>query len=99
MYGQGITRGKVGILAIPATINQACAAISTRTESIQTDYLFHYLASAYERLRSMSHGTQQLNLNAQLIRVHSKIVRHVQAVRFRWCAERGGTMIGMMKRR
>ena len=31
MYGQGITRGKVAILGIDATTNQACAAIKLIT--------------------------------------------------------------------
>lgn len=42
MYGQGVTRGRVGILGIEATINQACAAIFT-SKSVSTDYLFYYL--------------------------------------------------------
>ena len=67
MYGQGITRGKVAILDIPATINQACAAI-LGDGTLSTEYMYHYFTSAYERLRSLSHGTQQLNLNAQIIR-------------------------------
>ena len=31
MYGQGITRGKVAILGIDATTNQACAAIKLQS--------------------------------------------------------------------
>ncbi|MEI7188550.1 N-6 DNA methylase [Dickeya dianthicola] len=71
MYGQGITRGKVAILGIDATINQACAAIIPKTDApIVRDYLFHVLASKYEELRKISEarGGNQSNLNASLIR-------------------------------
>ncbi len=71
MYGQGITRGKVAILGIDATINQACAAIIPKANSsIDRDYLFHVLASKYEELRRISdaRGGNQSNLNASLIR-------------------------------
>ncbi|HDV4112531.1 N-6 DNA methylase [Pseudomonas aeruginosa] len=71
MYGQGITRGKVAILGIDATVNQACAAIIPKAGSpIDRDYLFHVLASKYEELRKISdaRGGNQSNLNASLIR-------------------------------
>ncbi len=67
MYGQGITRGKVGMLGINATINQACLAIIPKDDSVLTDYLFHYLAFAYQRLRDHSHGTQQSNLSGRIV--------------------------------
>lgn len=71
MYGQGITRGKVAILGIDATINQACAAIIPKTNgAVDRDYLFHVLASKYQELRAISdaRGGNQSNLNSQLIR-------------------------------
>ena len=71
MYGQGITRGKVAILGIDATINQACAALLPKANAaIDRDYLFHVLASKYQELRAISdaRGGNQSNLNAQLIR-------------------------------
>jgi type I restriction enzyme M protein len=71
MYGQGITRGKVAILGINATINQACAAILPKANAaVDRDYLFHVLASKYQELRAISdaRGGNQSNLNAQLIR-------------------------------
>lgn len=67
MYGQGITRGKVGILGIDATINQACLAIMPKDETVSTEYLFHYLSHAYLRLRGHSHGTQQANLSGRIV--------------------------------
>ncbi|HET7921209.1 MAG TPA: restriction endonuclease subunit S, partial [Gammaproteobacteria bacterium] len=68
MYGQGVTRGKAAILGIEAATNQACAAIRPDEDKVRTDFLFHVLAHGYERLRSLAHGGQQQNLNADLIR-------------------------------
>jgi len=68
MYGQGVTRGKVGILGIEATTNQASAAVQSSDASVLPRYLFHYLASKYEDLRGLAHGGQQQNLNLDIIR-------------------------------
>lgn len=66
MYGQGITRGKVAILGINAALNQACAAILL-SGKIVTRFAFFYLQFAYERIRTLGHGANQKNLNAQLV--------------------------------
>ena len=70
MYGQGVTRGKVAILGIDATINQACAAIMPNFEKINQKYLFYLLQTKYEFLREISdaRGGNQSNLNAQVIK-------------------------------
>jgi type I restriction enzyme S subunit len=68
MYGQGITRGKVAVLGVDASINQACAAIQARDDGVRTDFLYYVLSHGYERLRGLAHGGQQQNLNADLIR-------------------------------
>jgi hypothetical protein len=70
MYGQGVTRGRVAILGIDATTNQACAAIEVTSAEIDRDFLYWSLAGKYEELRAMSEsrGGNQSNLNAQLIR-------------------------------
>ena len=67
MYGQGLTRGKVGILGIEATTNQACAAIIPKNENLIPSYLFHYLTYHYENIRRISHGSNQSNLSESLI--------------------------------
>jgi len=66
MYGQGITRGKVAILAINAATNQACAAILLKA-SINTDFLFQNLAYRYDEIRNLSNSGGQENLSAGLI--------------------------------
>jgi type I restriction enzyme S subunit len=66
MYGQGVTRGRVAILGIEAAINQACGAF-VLNGGVVTEYLYHYLSFAYERLRNLAHGANQQNLNARLV--------------------------------
>lgn len=68
MYGQGVTRGKVAILGIEATCNQACAAIMPTDDAIHTKYLYHFLSWRYETIRSLAHGGQQQNLNLEIVR-------------------------------
>lgn len=67
MYGQGITRGKVALLGIEATTNQACGGIIPTSDKVLPKYLYHFLTFSYDRLRSLSHGAQQQNLNAELV--------------------------------
>ena len=73
MYGQGKTRGQVGILGIPASTNQACAVV-VPTTSISTDYLYQHLRLDYKRLRSLGRGGNQPNLNLSLVRDHEVLV-------------------------
>lgn len=50
MYGQGKTRGQVSLLKIEAATTQNTAAIAPEGP-IQSEYLWFYLMSQYERLR------------------------------------------------
>lgn len=68
MYGQGVTRGKVAMLGISATTNQACAAIIPASGRLRARFLYHFLAGEYESIRNLAHGGQQQNLNLGLIR-------------------------------
>ena len=68
MYGQGVTRGKVAILGIEATCNQACAAISPNDGAVDSKYLYHFLLFRYESIRQLAHGGQQQNLNLEIVR-------------------------------
>lgn len=68
MYGQGVTRGKVGVLGIEAATNQASAALVPVSGEIRADFIYCYLTFSYERLRQLAHGGQQQNLNAELIK-------------------------------
>lgn len=67
MYGQGQTRGRVGLLKVPAATNQACAAILPG-EHINQNFLYALLMMQYERLRAMGRGGNQANLNLGMIK-------------------------------
>ena len=67
LYGQGKTRGKVGILGLEAATNQACASISPNA-SVSSMFLLHFLASRYEAIRSSSNTGSQENLNGQIVK-------------------------------
>jgi type I restriction enzyme S subunit len=69
MYSQGITRGRVGLLGIEATTNQACASITpTDKNRISSVFLYYFFEYHYEDLRKLGHGANQRNMNAALIR-------------------------------
>ena len=67
MYGQGQTRGRAGILRIPAASNQACAAVLP-SDNINQAYLYEVLRMQYARLRAMGRGGNQANLNLTMIK-------------------------------
>jgi type I restriction enzyme S subunit len=67
LYGQGKTRGKVGILGIDAATNQACAAIAPN-RSVSPEFIFHFLSSQYESIRKLSNTGNQENLNGAIVR-------------------------------
>ena len=66
MYGQGLTRGRVGMLKIEAATNQACCAILPG-EKINQEFLFNLLKLEYETLRNLGRGGNQPNLNKGMI--------------------------------
>lgn len=76
MYGQGVTRGKVGIMDIEAAINQACAAIFPQN-NIESEYLFHFFQYHYEYLREFGHGANQKNLSGALLKTFPVIHPHL----------------------
>jgi len=67
LYGQGKTRGKVGVLGFEATTNQACAAISIHGD-VSREFLLHFLISRYEVIRNSSNSGSQENLNGQIVK-------------------------------
>ncbi len=64
MYGATI--GKLGILNIPATTNQACCAC-IKYADINTKYLFYYLLSERDNLRKRGEGGAQPNISREKI--------------------------------
>ncbi|MFP5484417.1 MAG: restriction endonuclease subunit S [Gammaproteobacteria bacterium] len=66
MYGEGKTRGKCTELRIPASTNQALAAL--QVDSSIRGYLRHFLELNYEEMRKFASGGVQPNLNLGLVR-------------------------------
>lgn len=67
MYGQGKTRGKVGILGVEAATNQACAVLAP-SDNVNMDYLYCYLKFSYDQLRALGQGGGQPNLNGAIVK-------------------------------
>lgn len=66
MYGMGVTRGRVAMLAKSCAYNQACAAISCSTLLANT-YLYTCLEAAYNAIRDLGNEASQINLNIEII--------------------------------
>ncbi len=68
MYGQGKTRGKIAILNIEATTNQACGAITTNNEILSPLFAFQNIAKRYDEIRDLSNQGGQENLSGGIIK-------------------------------
>jgi len=68
MYGQGKTRGKVALLGIEATTNQACGAIIPNNDKLNELFLFQNLAGRYDEIRDLSNQGGQENLSGEIIK-------------------------------
>lgn len=65
MYGA--TVGRVGINKIPMTTNQACANIHPNESVVNYRYLYHFMSSKYEYIKSLGEGSQT-NINARILK-------------------------------
>lgn len=68
LYGQGVTRGRVSILGIDATTNQACGAIMVNAQIAHTNFVFYSLQRDYELIRNLSNDGGQKNLSGGLVK-------------------------------
>lgn len=90
MYGEGKTRGQVTELGIPATINQACAAVIVDESKANRAYVKLVLQANYFKMRELAEGGNQPNLNLSKVKEfplalpglpeQSEIVRRVEAL-------------------
>lgn len=90
MYGEGKTRGQVAELAIPATINQACAAVVVDEHRMRKSFMKFALQANYLQMRVLAEGGNQPNLNLSKVKTFSlpeptlaeqtEIVRRVEAL-------------------
>lgn len=67
MYGAGVTRGKAGILAVPAYVNQAIAFFKG-DEKTNNNWLLYWFERNYERVRAFAGGANQDNLSLHLLK-------------------------------
>jgi type I restriction enzyme S subunit len=65
MYGA--TAAKVATNAIPLTTNQACCNLQIDPAQAEYQYVFYWVASQYEQLKSLGEGSQA-NLNARKVK-------------------------------
>lgn len=69
LAGQGKTRGTVARTRLSLCTNQSLCAITPRDDSLDSDFLFHYLRGQYQKLRSASSGEgARGGLNLRIIR-------------------------------
>lgn len=66
MYGATI--GMLGILASPASTNQACCALLTNNLLFSSYYAFLYLLENREKIFSLGMGAAQQNISQQVIK-------------------------------
>ena len=67
MYGQGDTKGRVGLLPERACVNQACCVLHPDS-ALSPGWLLHWLRSHKEGIVQLAQGSGQPNLNQELIR-------------------------------
>ena len=68
MYGASI--GKIGIMGVPATTNQACAC-GICSPAVNFKYLFYYSQSQKEAFINEGKGGAQPNISQEIIKKHS----------------------------
>lgn len=66
MYGA--TVGKLGILDIETTTNQACCVLGDNNKNLVIKYIFYWFSFAKKQIISMSYGGGQPNISQDLIK-------------------------------
>ena len=81
MYGQGDTRGRAGVLGIPAATNQACAAVLLDVEQCDNLFMLQQLRMKYDELRGLSLGGNQKNLSLGIIKAMPVVLPPIELQR------------------
>ena len=68
LYSIFASIGAVGILDIRAATNQAIAGLSIKNDSIERNYLYHFLKSQETLAKSSGRGAAQSNINLTILR-------------------------------
>jgi len=67
LAGQGKTRGTAAITEIEATSNQSIAAVIPNKELVEPYFIYYFIDSLYEDLRSSSAGAGRAGLNLSIL--------------------------------
>ena len=67
------TVGRLGILEMPATANQACSALVANPEYGNL-FLFYTLLFTREKLQNIAVGAAQQNISQQIVRIHDVMI-------------------------
>lgn len=68
LYSIFASIGAVSILKIPATTNQVIAGLKIKDDSLDRDFLYHYLKSRESISKSSGRGAAQNNINLTILR-------------------------------
>lgn len=68
LYSIFASIGAVSILKIPATTNQAIAGLKIKDDSLDRDFLYHYIKSRESISKSSGRGAAQNNINLTILR-------------------------------
>ncbi|UII30720.1 restriction endonuclease subunit S [Fulvivirga ulvae] len=82
MYGQGKTRGTVGLIDIPFTTNQA-SCVMLKPKGIYPKYLLYWFNYKYDSIRAINVGASQPNMNQDFIKflqIHFPPLREQTAI-------------------
>ncbi|URN15037.1 MULTISPECIES: restriction endonuclease subunit S [Streptomyces] len=67
LYGQGATKGRVGILEVDSCLNQACCAL-VPTGRISTEFAYYWFRAHKDGIVTQAVGAGQPNLSQELVR-------------------------------
>lgn len=67
MYGAGVTRGRVALLGLQASTNQAVATFNGH-KGVENEFIYYWFERNYERVRAWAAGSNQDNLSGYLLK-------------------------------
>jgi type I restriction enzyme S subunit len=73
------TVGRLGVLEVEGTANQACSALVARPE-VGTEFLFHTLLQARPILQTIAAGAAQQNISQRIVRDHVVVVPDLRII-------------------
>ena len=62
------TIGRTAVIKVPAATNQAIVGLKITSNIVSRDYLLHYLKASEKRLKFLSRGIAQDNINTTILK-------------------------------